>query len=321
MLNKSLLGHASMLLANSFFGLMSPVTKVVLLGGIVTPLLVSELRVAGAMILFWLSSLMLPKEHVPHGDLLRLFFASLFAITFNQNVFIFGVGLTTPGDASILTTSMPLWAMLFAALILKDPITGKKVLGLTAGAAGALMLILSSESYSQSSAATGSIAGDVLVTCAQISFAFYVVRFKNLIQRYPLVTVMKWMFTFAFLCMTPFTYTRLMHTQWTALPSVHVWGLVYIVVVSTFLAYVLVVTGQKNLRPTVVAMYNYVQPVVACLVAIVLGLDSFNLIKGVAVVLIFGGVYMVTHSRTREEIEAYHRRQKELQAQQEQQED
>lgn len=303
-------GHLCMFAANSAFGLLSPVAKIVMMGGIITPFIMTELRVTGAMILFWLASFVVRHEHVPHQDLFKFFFASLFAITLNQGTFIFGVGLTTPGDASILTTSMPMWAMILAAIILKDPITGRKVLGIAAGAGGALMLILSSESFKGADPQVqGSILGDVLVTCAQLSFAFYVVRFKSLVSRYSLITVMKWMFTFAFITTMPFVAGDLARVPWPELELSAVGGIVYVVVVATFLAYIFLVVGQKSLKPTVVGMYNYVQPIVACLTAVYLGLDHFTPLKGAAVLLIFVGVYMVTHSRSREEIEAYHAKQ------------
>ena len=122
-------GHASMLGANTMWGLMSPISKFVMLGGAVTPLVVTDLRIFGAMILFWVVSFFRKPEHVGHKDLAKLFGASLLAIVFNQGCFIFGVSLSSPGDASIITTSMPLWAMVLSALILKEPITGKKVCG------------------------------------------------------------------------------------------------------------------------------------------------------------------------------------------------
>ena len=133
-----------MLGANSMWGLMSPISKFIMLTGAVSPLVVTDLRITGAMILFWIASLFQKPEHVSHKDLARLFGAALLGIVLNQGCFLFGVSLTSPGDASIITTSMPLWAMVLAALILKEPITGKKVLGIAAGATGALMLILGS---------------------------------------------------------------------------------------------------------------------------------------------------------------------------------
>lgn len=97
-----------MLGANTMWGLMSPLSKLLMASGAVTSLVVTDLRIRGAMVLFWIASFFQKPEHVNHKDLITLFFASLFAIVFNQGCFIFGVSLSSPADASIITTSMPL---------------------------------------------------------------------------------------------------------------------------------------------------------------------------------------------------------------------
>lgn len=304
---QKLKGHGAMLCANAMWGLMSPLAKLVMLGGLLTPLVVTDLRVFGAMVLFWIVSFFRKPEHVGHKDLAKLFVASLLAIVFNQGCFIFGVGLTSPADASIITTSMPLWAMVLAAIFLKEPITGKKVLGIAFGATGALLLIMGSSHAGTSSTVSGdkSIWGDLLVLMAQLSYALYLVLFKNFVGKYSVFTLMKWMFTYAFICLLPFSYNDLLAAGWAGLSLMEIGSLAFIVVGSTFLCYILVVVGQKNLRPTVAGMYNYVQPVVACIVAICWGMDSFNWVKGVSILLIFGGVYLVTMSRSRAELEAH----------------
>ena len=298
-------GHSSMLGANVMWGLMSPVAKFVMVGGAVTPLVVTDLRITGAMVLFWIASFFQKPERVAPKDLLKLLGASLLAIVFNQGCFIFGVGLTSPVDASIITTSMPLLAMVLAAIYLKEPITGKKVLGIAVGATGALLLILGSHQVSEAKAAGNHyIWGDLLVLLAQFSYALYFVLFKNFVNKYSLITIMKWMFTYAFICALPFSYNDLLHTEWKSLQNTEIGALVFIVVGSTFISYVLIVIGQKNLRPTVAGMYNYVQPLVASIVAVCWGMDTFNFVKIISVALIFGGVYMVTNSRSKAEMEA-----------------
>ena len=298
-------GHGSMLGANVMWGLMSPVAKFVMVGGAVTPLVVTDLRITGAMVLFWIASFFQKPERVAPKDLLKLLGASLLAIVFNQGCFIFGVGLTSPVDASIITTSMPLLAMVLAAIYLKEPITGKKVLGIAVGAAGALLLILGSHQVSEAKAAGNHyIWGDLLVLLAQFSYALYFVLFKNFVNKYSLITIMKWMFTYAFICALPFSYNDLLHTEWKSLQGTEIGALVFIVVGSTFISYVLIVIGQKNLRPTVAGMYNYVQPLVASIVAVCWGMDTFNFVKIISVALIFGGVYLVTGSRSKAEMEA-----------------
>lgn len=292
--------------ANVMWGLLSPLAKLVMIGGAITPLVVTDLRIAGAMVLFWLVSFFQKPEHVPSGDMIRLFGASLLGIIFNQGCFVFGVRLTSPGDASIITTSMPLWAMVLSAFILKEPVTSKKVLGIASGACGALLLILGSRPSAATVAEAGGDAhlwGDLLVLLAQLSYALYIVIYKDFVSKYSLVTIMKWMFTYAFICALPFSAGDLMEAGWSSLGWAEIGALAFIVVGATFGSYLLAVVGQKSLRPTVLGMYNYVQPIVACVVAVCLGMDSFNWVKGVAVALIFGGVYLVTASKSRKEME------------------
>ena len=286
-----------MLGANVMWGLMSPVAKTVLTAGVIGPFILTDMRIWGAAVLFWLLSFAMPREHVGAVDLLRLAGAGMLGIVFNQGCFIFGVSLTSPGEASIVTTTMPLWVMLLAAVILKEPITARKVGGIVLGASGALLLVLGGSSVSGKG--SNPVAGDLLVLTAQFSYALYLTLYKNFIRRYSLATLMKWMFTFAALATTVFSFRDIVATDWSALSPWHWGGVVYVVVCGTFLAYICVMVGQKNLRPTIVGMYNYVQPIVASVVGVYLGLDVFTPQKVVAVLLIFGGVWLVTISRAR----------------------
>ena len=242
-------GHASMFGANAMWGLMSPVSKFIMAGGAVTPFVVTDLRIGGAMALFWFTSFFRKPEHVSHKDLMSLFFASLLAVVFNQGCFIFGVSLSSPGDASIITTSMPLWAMILAAFILKEPVTGKKVLGIAAGAGGALLLILGSGQktdvpVSQSTA----IWGDLLVLLAQFCYALYIVLYKDFVGKYSLVTIMKWMFTYSFVCTLPFSAGDLMDARWSSLSPADIGGLAFIVV-GALSAICLSLSGRKISAP------------------------------------------------------------------------
>lgn len=293
-------GHLAMLSANTMWGLMSPLAKFVLVGGVVTPLMLTNLRITGAMILFWLGSLFQKPEHVGRSDLLRLFGAALLGIVFNQGCFIFGVGMTSPADASIITTSMPLWAMIFAAMILKEPITAKKILGIIAGASGAALLIIGNKTGGDLQSGNNAISGDLLVLCAQFSYALYLVVYKNFVSKYSLFTIMKWMFTFAFLCVLPFSAGDFIMARWETLSVAQILATSFVVVCGTFVAYTLIIVGQKRLRPTVAGMYNYVQPVIATVVAVWWGMDSFNITKCFAVAMIFSGVYLVTTSKARQ---------------------
>lgn len=289
-------GHLAMLGANVMWGLMSPIAKMVFASGLIAPIVMVDFRVAGAALLFWITSLFLPREHVPFGDVLRLFGAGMLGVLFNQGCFIIGVNLTSPGEASLVTTTMPMWVMLLAWIILREPITLKKAGGIVVGAAGAIILIVGSSS--KISGANPAL-GDLIVLCAQLSYALYLTLYRNFIKKYTLVTLMKWMFLAATIVALPSTSKWLASTDWSAI-SAAVWsGIGYVVVCGTFIAYICIMIGQKRLRPTVVGMYNYVQPIVATIVGILLGLDSFTIVKGFAIILIFTGVWLVTISKAK----------------------
>lgn len=285
-----------MLGANVMWGLMSPVVKIVLLSGTIAPMLLVDFRVAGAALLFWLTSLFCPREHVPAGDKLRLFAAGMLGVCFNQGCFIIGVSLTTPGEASLVTTTMPMWVMLLAWLILREPISFKKVGGIVLGACGAIILMLGSRSGQTS--ATNAPLGDFIVLMAQLSYALYLTFFRNFIRKYSLVTLMKWMFLSAAVVCLPLSSPIIVGTAWMDVTPTEWAGIAMVVLGATYIAYICIMIGQKNLRPTVVGMYNYVQPIVATAVGISLGMDSFTIVKGVAVVLIFSGVWLVTISKS-----------------------
>lgn len=137
-------GHLALLGAAIMWGLMSPIGKTALENGI-SGLSLATFRMTGGAICFWIASIFAPKEQVKPHDLMMLFFAGLLGIVLNQGCFTFGLSLTSPIDASIVTTTAPIATMIVAAIYLKEPVTGKKVIGIFLGSIGALTLILSSQ--------------------------------------------------------------------------------------------------------------------------------------------------------------------------------
>lgn len=298
--DKSFKGHAAMLAANILWGLNAPIGKSVL--NEFSAFSVTTFRMVGAAAAFWLLSLFTPKEHVESKDMLRLFFAALFGVVFNQGMFIFGLSLTSPIDASIVTTTTPIITMIVAAIYLKEPITNKKVIGIFLGAMGALILILSSQSAA--SGKSSSMIGNLLCLTAQFSFSIYLTVFKDLIVKYSPVTISKWLFIYASMCFIPLSYRDITVIDFAAISTDMIIRISYVVFAATFLTYIFVMTGQKLLRPTVVSMYNYVQPIVASITAVIIGMDTFGWKKGAAIGLVFMGVYLVTQSKSRAQMEA-----------------
>ena len=274
-------GHLAMLMANVLWGCMSPSSKIVLSSGLINAISLTTFRMLGAAIVFWIASIFTRKEHVPHEDLKHLFFAALFGIVFNQGTYIFGVSQTSPIAATI---------------------TGTKILGIFVGAAGALTLILSGQQTAVTGNGSNNVWGDILCLIAQCSFSIYVVVYKGLIGRYSPVTLMKWMFTYSAICTIPFSYNSVVSIDFATLPLDIYLNIAVVVLGGTFFAYLLVPIGQRILRPTVATMYNYVQPIIASIITVIVGLDTFGLMKSIAIALVFLGVYIVTRSKSKEQL-------------------
>lgn len=291
-----LLAHLSMFMACAFWGLMAPLGKDAMTHGIDGIDMVT-FRVFGGACLFWLTSLFVKHEHVPKRDILRFAGAGVFGLVCNQCCFTIGLSITSPVNASIVTTSMPIFAMILSALILKEPLTGKKACGVLMGCSGALILILTS--VGAASDKVGDIRGDLLCLTAQFSFALYLALFNPLIKRYSVFTVNKWMFLWATVLITPFTAGHVAAIEWKAVPVTTVLEIGYVVFVATYLSYILTMVGQRTLRPTVVSVYNYVQPIVSVTASVVLGISVVQWSQGLAVLLVFSGVWLVTKSRAK----------------------
>ena len=153
------------------------------------------------------------------------------------------------------------------------------------------------------SAGGGSIWGDLLCMIAQLSFSIYLTVFKGLSQRYSAITINKWMFIYASICYIPFSYQDIASIKWDSISTAAIYQVLYVVLCGSFIAYICIMTAQKLMRPTVVSMYNYVQPIVASIAAILMGIGSFGWEKGVAIALVFLGVYFVTQSKSKADLE------------------
>lgn len=235
------------------------------------------------------------RPQPPLKDIMLLALAGFFGIVCNQCCFTIGLSLTSPIHASIMTTTMPIVTLMIGVVFLHEGLTWKKVTGIALGITGALILILSN--VDDPSLLEGNLLGDFLVIGAQCSFAIYLTLFGDLIKRYDTITCMKWMILWAAILITPFTWQHVAALPWDVI-SVRTWlETGFVVVCGTFIAYIMMMYAQKALRAPVVAMYNYVQPIVACIVSVALGLGVFGWMQAVAIVLVFVGVGLVNASK------------------------
>jgi drug/metabolite transporter (DMT)-like permease len=183
-------------------------------------------------------------------------------------------------------------ALVISAIVIKERITWSCIVGIIVSLIGVLILIFNFVSIGSVADST-SFIGILGMLVNTLCFASYVGIFKPLIQKYSVVTFMKWMFLFSSLMALPFAFGAFRESNLAAVPMDVVWQVLFVVVAATFIAYFLIPIGQKRLRPVVVCMYTYVQPVIAMIIALALGLDTLNALKVTATVLVFTGVGLV----------------------------
>ena len=297
--NNKLIGHIAIFLAYTIFGFNIITCKNLVSFGVVSPIGIFFLRALGATICFWFVSLFLPKEKVEKKDLPKIFLASMLGLFLTQMSFLKAMTITTPVDAAIITTLTPVFTMFIAAIFLKEPITFKKAGGVALSFVGVILLILNSV-HTPNGIEHSHPLGLCLMICNCLFFALYLGAFRPLVQKYGTITFMKWMFLFSMLVAIPFNIGEMATTDYSLLTSEFMWNLAFTVICATFIAYFLVPIGQKNLRPTIVSMYAYVQPFIAAIVSIIIGMDVMTWQKILAAILVFSGVYLVNKSKAKE---------------------
>lgn len=293
-------GHIAIIATNLIFGFNTPIAKTIVPEWI-SPYALTFLRMGCATLIFWIVGMFTRKEHVSKKDLFTIFLGALFGLVGAQLSFANALLYTSPVNISIIAAMTPVAVMLLAAAVLKEPITLKKAAGVLIGASGALLIIL--HSTSMDNGKTGSLFGNLLCIVNVITYAVYLVITRPVSQRYSPVTLMKWMFFFSALISLPLGIGDLPQAKvFSAAGNLSILlRLAYVVIMATGIAYFLVPMALKRIRPTTVSMYNNLQPIVASVIAIIIGQDVMSWDKPVAACLVFTGVYLVTQSKSRED--------------------
>ena len=282
-------GHISTLGAVILFGLMSPMCKLAMQNGAVDGLLLAFFRVSGAALLFWLISPLVAREKIARTDWLLLLGMSLCGMVINQFLYVLGIQYTSPTNACVVGTSTPVMTFILASLFLHHRVTLPRIGGFLLASVGALVLILGS-----GGGLSGHPIGDMLCLISQFSAACYFVFFGRVLRRYHPITIMKWLFLFATSLTILPMLGRLSDLQTTHFCPQELLAISYIVIGGSFFSYLLLIVGQRQLQPPTVAAYNYVQPIIAAIVGILLGLDILTWQKCLSLLLIATGVLLIS---------------------------
>ncbi len=280
------------IIAALFFGLMSPLSKLLMTESPIDGVMLASLRLSGAAALFWITGIFTPKQKIDRGDWLSLLIMSLCGMALNQYLYIGGIQYTAPSNASMMATSTPVVAVLLSVFILRESISWQKGLGVACSLLGGMLLVFNSSKGGLG----GNVIGDIMCICSQLLSCAYFLFFIRIIRKYHPIVLLKWLFLISALLAVPFVGASFIVFPWHELRLMD-WSLVFFVVFcSTFLAYLLLIPGQRSLEPGVVVNYHYIQPLVASIVAIGLGLDLMSWQKALAMTLVAVGVFVVSKS-------------------------
>ena len=250
-----------------------------------------SMRVGGSVLLFWMISFFGPKEKIAKEDFPRIIAAAFFGVAFNMLTFFKGLSYTSPIMGAVLMVTTPMIVLVLSAILMKERMENRKILGIFLGLAGTIALILYGKSIVN---APNAMLGNLLVFVNAVSYGFYLIIVKKLMDKYNVFTFVKWIYTFGFIMVLPFGWSEFQEIDFPNLPIDIIWKIAFVVVVSTFLTYLLNLVSMRELKPTTVAVFIYLQPLFATVFAVSLGKDDLSLVKLLSAELIFVGVYLVT---------------------------
>ena len=244
-------------------------------------------------------------EKIDKQDWWRFILCGLTGVAINQLCFFNGLSLTSPIHASLIMTITPIFVLLVSYILLGSVITNRKLIGIFIGGVGAAMLLVYSAENSGSANLSGvSMLGDTLILINALSYGIYLVVAKPLMKKYRPLTVVTWVFIIGTVFVIPVGWHQTTQILWSDLTPSHIRSIAYVIVGTTFLAYLLNIIALNLVAPVVVSIYIYLQPLlVLVLVAFLalLGVNEYhkdiNLMTGFCAVAIFTGVWLVSVPR------------------------
>jgi len=251
------------------------------------------IRVGGAMIIFWILGLFIKGEKsIEKTDFKKIGLAAFFGVGLNMLAFFKGLSFTTPISASVIMVTTPILVLIFSSIIIKEKIPNYRITGVIIGLVGAVLLIV--YGHVSEGKASNRALGNFLVFINAASYAMYLVLVKNLIVKYHPIIFVKWLYLAGFIFIFPFGISEFLNVSWQEMPSDIYFKVGFVVLFTTCINYLFNLFALSKLKPTTVSVFIYLQPVIATIYALIVGSDQLNIIKIIASILIFFGVFLVT---------------------------
>jgi drug/metabolite transporter (DMT)-like permease len=291
-MNRNVKAHIAVLIANIIYGANYSIAKLIM-PVFIKPFGFIVIRVLVSAVLFFISSKIFVNEKVERADKLKLVLCSIFGVAVNQLFFFKGLSLTSPINAGLIMVTNPIFVLLLVAIFLNEKINLNRIIGIIFGLTGAVLLIVYGNRFSTTN---GNAVGDLFILLNSLSYAVYLVMVKPLMTKYHPITIMRYIFFVGAFWVLPFGFSEFNEINWSEFTP-DLWkALAFVVVGTTFFAYLFNTMALRELSPGTVSVYIYLQPAMAAFFAMALGKDQLSLIHIIAATFIFVGVYLSTKS-------------------------
>ncbi len=228
----------------------------------------------------------------PRAELPRLFLCALLGIALNMWLYMEGVSRTSALHTGLLVVQIPVFTYALACLARVERAERLRVLGIAVALAGALVIVFERTS---AGASGGSLLGNLLIVANCLSYALYLVLARGLLQRFPALVVNAWVF-WCSLPAVPLLF--LGGPVWPAEAAPRVLAsFAYTLVFGTFFAYLLNAFALARVPASTVAVFIFLQPLVAGSAGVLWLDERITLPVVLAGALLLAGIGLVALAR------------------------
>lgn len=264
-----------------------------ILGKYISPLAMVTASLIVAAALSWVPAIWQGRERIERSDWALIIVAALLMGVVRKMMMMFGLSRTSPIDGSIIATLVPLIVLVVSVIARIDRLTTRKVLGLIIGFAGAVAVVLTSDSPTHAKSETW---GNIMMICSGVVTALYMVFFKRLASKYRVTTILRAIYTISSLVLLPVGMDSIIESDFADMNGKLWAAALFVLIVPTYLPNLLLNYSLRYLPPTMSSTYTYIQPVLAVCLSVMMGLDRLHLDTALFALLLFVGVGMVISS-------------------------
>lgn len=278
--------RAALLTIQVLFGINYLASKVIVTA--MSPAAWAVLRTSGAFLVLAVVALA-GKRRLPRTrDIGLLAVCALFGVVFNQGFFLEGLSRTTVGRSALICSQIPTFVLLFSVISRQESLTLRKGLGFVAGIAGVLVLL----GVDRFSLDHRYLTGDLLTLINATSYALFVVLSRRVMARNDPLAATAVVFFFGALGMMIYGGPSLLETDFSVITPSLFWVMVYVILGATVVTYFLNLWAVKRVQATRVALYIFLQPVIASVLGVVFRGENITARFVVATALVFAALML-----------------------------